>query len=65
MASSFDLTPEELERYRKKFDLFDRNKDGIIGMREFQAVSKVMGFRMLPEELEVCHILTLLQCKKK
>ncbi len=52
--ADLNLSFEEIERYRRKFNAIDLNKDGIITLREMYAISKVMGYRMSIHELMVC-----------
>ena len=52
-VARLNLTPEEMDSYRKKFNAFDLNKDGVITMREFAAVSKVFGYKLSKKELMV------------
>ncbi|KAI0209291.1 hypothetical protein LSAT2_006013 [Lamellibrachia satsuma] len=40
-----------LNAYKKKFDAFDLNRNGIISMREFAAVSMRSGFKMSKEDI--------------
>lgn len=40
-----------LLNYRRQFNLFDINKDGVISPREFQAVSMKMGFKMTVQDI--------------
>lgn len=47
------LSEEQLAAYQKKFNTFDLNKDGVITMREFAAVSKVFGYKLSKEEILV------------
>jgi Ca2+-binding EF-hand superfamily protein len=56
-VAALNLTPEQLNQYHKKFDAFDLNKDGIISLREFAAVSKVFGYHLSKEEILVDYIL--------
>ena len=51
--SRLNLSAEDMEAYRKKFNAFDLNKDGVISMREFAAVSKVFGYKLSKIELMV------------
>ena len=39
--------------YRRKFNTFDLNKDGVISVREFAAVSRVMGFKLSRQDILV------------
>jgi len=50
-VQSLNLSPAVLAAYRKKFETFDLNKDGLITRREFMAVSKVFGYHLTNEEL--------------
>ena len=52
-VAALNLSPTVLAAYRKKFDAFDLNKDGIITRREFLAVSKVFGYSLTSEEIMV------------
>ena len=52
--ADLNLSQEDIERYRRKFNAIDLNKDGIITLREMYAISKVMGYRMSIHELMVC-----------
>jgi Ca2+-binding EF-hand superfamily protein len=49
--AELNLSPEEQARYKKKFDSFDLNKDGMIDLREFQAVSKIFGYTLGRDEI--------------
>ena len=51
--AELNLSPEEQARYKKKFDSFDLNKDGMIDLREFQAVSKIFGYTLGRDEILV------------
>ena len=42
-----------LEKYKKRFDAIDLNKDGKISLREFAAVGRVFGYDLSYEELQV------------
>ena len=42
-----------LASYKAKFDAFDLNRNGIISMREFAAVSMRSGFKMSKEDIIV------------
>lgn len=39
------LTSEQIARYKRIFNLFDINKDGVLDARELGAVSKVLGYQ--------------------
>jgi len=41
-----------LEKYKKRFDAIDLNKDGKISLREFAAVGRVFGYDLSYEELQ-------------
>lgn len=56
-VAALNLTTEQLNQYHRKFDAFDLNKDGIISLREFAAVSKVFGYHLTKEEILVDYIL--------
>ena len=47
------LSPEQLDAYRKHFDLFDLNGDGMISARELRKVSRKMGYRLDDSQIEV------------
>lgn len=47
------LTPEQVQLYRKHFDLFDLNGDGVISARELRKVSRKMGYRLDDSQIEV------------
>ena len=42
-----------LNAYKKKFDAFDLNRNGLISMREFAAVSMRSGYKMSKEDIIV------------
>ena len=48
-----DLSPEDIAKNRRKFNVFDLDKDGLITHREMATVSKVMGYKLSREELLV------------
>eukprot|EP00918_Siedleckia_nematoides_P074514 GHVU01162809.1.p1 GENE.GHVU01162809.1~~GHVU01162809.1.p1 ORF type:complete len:273 (-),score=42.03 GHVU01162809.1:3325-4086(-) len=52
VQSNLNLPPAEYAIYKRKFDAFDLNKDGIISLREFATVSKVMGYRLDKDEIK-------------
>lgn len=52
-VAKLNLSPAMKAAYKKKFDAFDLNKDGIITRREFLAVSKVFGYSLTSEEIMV------------
>lgn len=47
------LSAEQLEHYRKHFNLFDLNGDGVISARELRKVSRKMGYRLDDTQIEV------------
>ena len=47
------LSTDELTGYRRRFAALDLNKDGIVELREFVAVSKVFGYKLSKEEILV------------
>jgi len=47
------LTPEQIRVYRKHFEMFDLNGDGVISARELRKVSKQMGYQLDEEQIEV------------
>lgn len=47
------LPIQVLEKYKKRFDAIDLNKDGKITLREFAAVGRVFGYDLSYEELQV------------
>jgi Ca2+-binding EF-hand superfamily protein len=53
-VAALNLTAEQTAQYRRKFDSFDLNKDGVISLREFAAVSKVFGYHLTKDEILVC-----------
>jgi Ca2+-binding EF-hand superfamily protein len=55
------LTSEQIELYRKHFDLFDLNGDGVISARELRKVSRKMGYRLDDSQIEVSKFLILPQ----
>ena len=52
MASK-NFTEQQVARYKRIFDLFDRNKDGWLEARELAAASQVLGYRMPKEQVMV------------
>lgn len=50
-VAQLNLTVDELSSYRRRFAALDLNKDGIVELREFVAVSKVFGYRLTKEEI--------------
>jgi Ca2+-binding EF-hand superfamily protein len=46
MAAPKQFTDEQLRRYRRVFDLFDIDKNGVIDSREMASMAKVMGYQM-------------------
>ena len=54
------LTSEQLQTYRKHFDLFDLNGDGSISARELRKVSRQMGYRLDDSQIEVWLLLLAL-----
>ena len=61
-VAAMNLSPAVMAAYRKKFNAFDLNKDGIITRREFLAVSKVFGYSLTSEEIMVRVIMGSLTC---
>ena len=47
------FTADEIEVYRKHFDLFDLNGDGVISTRELEKASRHFGYRMSKKEIKV------------
>jgi len=47
------LTPDQIRVYRKHFEIFDLNGDGLISARELRKVSKQMGYRLDDTQIEV------------
>ena len=47
------LTSEQVQRYKRIFNLFDINKDGVLDARELGAVGKVLGYQMQKTEVVV------------
>ena len=43
----------EIMVYRKHFDMFDLNGDGVISARELEKVSGQMGYRMTKKDVKV------------
>ena len=50
-ASRF--SPHELQFYRKQFEMFDANHDGVISVLELTHVSRELGYRFTGEQLKV------------
>ena len=50
---ALNLSSDELNNYRRRFAALDLNKDGIVELREFVAVSKVFGYKLSKEEILV------------
>ena len=48
-----DLPRDIYVMYKKKFDNFDINKDGIISVAEFTSVSKVFGYSLTDDDIRV------------
>lgn len=48
---------EKVARYRRVFNMFDINKNGVLEGRELEAVAKVMGYRIPSEQVK--HILAM------
>ena len=57
---ALNLSPEEMESYQKKFKAFDLDKDGILSIREFAAMSKVFGYKLSKEEIMVSSLISFL-----
>ena len=53
MAQMSNLPPALIAKYRKRFDAFDLNKDGIVTLREMATVAKVLGYKLTKEEIMV------------
>ena len=51
--ADLQLPPEEIAKFRRKFDAIDLNKDGIITLREMYMISRVFGYHLTLEELQV------------
>jgi Ca2+-binding EF-hand superfamily protein len=49
MASQF--TPEQLKLYRKHFEVYDLNGDGVISARELTKVSRKLGYRLSDKQI--------------
>ena len=47
------FTKEEIRAYRKHFDKFDLNGDGVISAKELDKVSRQMGYKMSKAEIKV------------
>ena len=47
------MTPKQIERYRRKFECFDLDHDGIVTVQELETVSEELGYQMTKEELMV------------
>ena len=50
-------SPELMHQYKKKFDVLDLNKDGVVSLREFAAVSRVLGYKFTRDECKVRQII--------
>lgn len=50
-VAALNLTQEQILQYQKKFNAFDLNRDGVISLREFAAVSKVFGYHLTRDEI--------------
>ena len=57
------FTQAQRDRYKRVFDMFDINKDGVLESRELAAVSQIMGYRMPRDQVQV-NIATLLNNNK-
>ena len=54
-----NIAQDQMARYVKKFDAFDLNKDGIVSLREFAAVSRVFGYNLTRDEVLVSQHTTI------
>lgn len=45
-------TPQKLQMYRRYFEKFDINGDGVISAQELQKVSRKLGYRFTQEQLD-------------
>ena len=51
--SAARFSPHELQYYRKQFEMFDANHDGVISVLELTHVSRELGYRFTGEQLKV------------
>ena len=52
MATTTEMSKEEINAFRKAFDHFDKNNDGTINIKELGDVMKSMGKDPSKEELQ-------------
>ena len=50
------FTEEETVRYKRVFNVFDINKDGVIDAKELAAVAKVLGYDVNKDKIMVRNI---------
>jgi len=51
MADKKQFTEEQIARYRKVFDSYDLNKDGVLEAKEIAEASKKLGYRIPTDEI--------------
>ncbi len=51
--AELNLSPQMIAQYRRKFNVLDLNKDGVVNLREFAAISRVLGYKFAREEIVV------------
>lgn len=47
------FTEEQIARYRRAFNMFDINKNGVLEAQELAAVAKVLGYKLPKEQIFV------------
>ena len=48
-----NISDEQLAVYKRRFNVLDLNHDGVINLREFAAISRVLGYKFSKEEILV------------
>ena len=50
-----NISADLVEQYRRRFNVLDLNKDGVVNLREFAAISRVLGYKFSKEEVLVSY----------
>ena len=59
MATRKVFSQEQMARYRRVFDMCDRNKNGVLEGRELAAMAHVMGYGFSKDQIKVITILCI------